>query len=268
MFGTILPHFAANSDQLEGTILSRIGRILPIAAACHDRRNRHGNQRSATTRANAPNRVCAATIRPAAPISPLSRPMTTPMPSRRSGALLSDRQTKLTERLAHKSYLDGVAALGLIDRIPDFGEVSEKLRKLTGWEIVAVPGLIPAGPFFDHLANRRFPVTNWLRTERRARLHRRARHVPRFLRPRAGADPAGLCRFHADVRPESRRRNRAGRRRHDHAALLVHRRVRADAGAGRAAEGVRRRADVVLHRTAVRRRRPGRASCRRSTSKR
>jgi phenylalanine-4-hydroxylase len=77
--------------------------------------------------------------------------------------ILSDRQTKLTRRLAHKSYLDGVEALGLIDRIPDFDEVSQKLRKLTGWELVAVPGLIPAPAFFDHLAERRFPVTNWLR---------------------------------------------------------------------------------------------------------
>jgi phenylalanine-4-hydroxylase len=77
--------------------------------------------------------------------------------------ILSDRQTKLTKRLAHKSYLDGVEALGLIDRIPDFDEVSRKLRKLTGWELVAVPGLIPAPAFFDHLAERRFPVTNWLR---------------------------------------------------------------------------------------------------------
>lgn len=77
--------------------------------------------------------------------------------------ILSDRQTKLTKRLAHKSYLDGAEALGLIDRIPDFDEVSQKLRKLTGWELVAVPGLIPAPAFFDHLAERRFPVTNWLR---------------------------------------------------------------------------------------------------------
>ncbi|CDX53324.1 Phenylalanine-4-hydroxylase [Mesorhizobium plurifarium] len=79
---------------------------------------------------------------------------------------LCDRQTKLTKKLAHHSYLDGVAALGLLDRIPDFDAVSEKLTRLTGWEIVAVPGLIPAGPFFDHLANRRFPVTNWLRTKK------------------------------------------------------------------------------------------------------
>jgi phenylalanine-4-hydroxylase len=77
---------------------------------------------------------------------------------------LCDRQTKLTETLAHRSYLDGIATLGLLDKIPDFDEVSQTLRGLTGWEIVAVPGLIPAAPFFDHLANRRFPVTNWLRT--------------------------------------------------------------------------------------------------------
>lgn len=79
---------------------------------------------------------------------------------------LCDRQTKLTSKLAHHSYLDGVDALGLLDRIPDFHEVSERLHKLTGWEIVAVPGLIPNEPFFDHLANRRFPVTNWLRSRR------------------------------------------------------------------------------------------------------
>jgi len=76
---------------------------------------------------------------------------------------LCERQSKLTARLAHRSYLEGVDALGLLEQIPDFDVVSERLRKLTGWEIVAVPGLIPAGPFFDHLANRRFPVTNWLR---------------------------------------------------------------------------------------------------------
>lgn len=78
---------------------------------------------------------------------------------------LCDRQTELTRRLAHQSYLDGVEKLGLLDRIPDFEEVSATLRELTGWQIVAVPGLIPAAPFFDHLANCRFPVTNWLRTK-------------------------------------------------------------------------------------------------------
>lgn len=34
-----------------------------------------------------------------------------------------------------------------------------------GWRLVAVPGFIPEPAFFDHLANRRFPVTRWLRDE-------------------------------------------------------------------------------------------------------
>lgn len=78
---------------------------------------------------------------------------------------LCDRQMRLVQRLAHRSYLDGVAALDLTGRVPDFAAVSRRLEAMTGWTIVAVPGLIPAAPFFEHLANRRFPVTNWLRSE-------------------------------------------------------------------------------------------------------
>lgn len=78
---------------------------------------------------------------------------------------LSERQSVLTQKLAHRSYLDGVKALGLVERIPDFAEIDARLEPMTGWTLVAVPGLIPAEPFFDHLANRRFPVTNWLRRE-------------------------------------------------------------------------------------------------------
>ena len=35
--------------------------------------------------------------------------------------------------------------------------------RATGWQLVAVPGLVPDQVFFEHLANRRFPVTVWLR---------------------------------------------------------------------------------------------------------
>ena len=77
---------------------------------------------------------------------------------------LCDRQTKLTERLAHRSYLDGVAALGWRGRFRVFEGGGDAFRRLTGWKIVAVRVLFPAEPFFDHLANRRFPVTNWLRS--------------------------------------------------------------------------------------------------------
>lgn len=33
----------------------------------------------------------------------------------------------------------------------------------TGWQVVAVPGLVPDEVFFEHLANRRFPAGNFIR---------------------------------------------------------------------------------------------------------
>ena len=76
---------------------------------------------------------------------------------------LVDRQAKLVSRYACPEWIDAVAGLGSGAGIPKFAEVSKKLRAKTGWEIVAVPGLIPDEAFFTHLAGRRFPVTVWLR---------------------------------------------------------------------------------------------------------
>lgn len=47
--------------------------------------------------------------------------------------------------------------------IPCFERLSERLQDVTGWQVVAVPGLIPDEVFFNHLANRRFPAGNFLR---------------------------------------------------------------------------------------------------------
>ena len=47
--------------------------------------------------------------------------------------------------------------------MPDFERVSRRLGALTGWSVVAVPGLIPDAVFFDHLAHRRFPAGNFIR---------------------------------------------------------------------------------------------------------
>jgi phenylalanine-4-hydroxylase len=77
---------------------------------------------------------------------------------------LFERQAKLVPRYACPEWIDAIARLESAAReIPKFDEVSRQLRATTGWEIVAVPGLIPDDAFFTHLANRRFPVTVWLR---------------------------------------------------------------------------------------------------------
>ena len=76
---------------------------------------------------------------------------------------LYERQSKLVPRYACAEWIEAIAGLDAGGGIPEFDQVSKKLRKATGWEMVAVPGLIPDEAFFTHLANRRFPVTVWLR---------------------------------------------------------------------------------------------------------
>jgi phenylalanine-4-hydroxylase len=74
------------------------------------------------------------------------------------------RQVVVARKYAASAFLTGLKTLQMPeDRIPRFEEASEKLHALTGWTIVAVPGLIPEDAFFLHLAKRRFPVTVWLR---------------------------------------------------------------------------------------------------------
>ena len=76
---------------------------------------------------------------------------------------LYDRQIKLLPGHAFEAYLDSLGRLDSGGAIPDFEAVSRRLARATGWEIVAVPGLVPDLVFFEHLAHRRFPVTIWLR---------------------------------------------------------------------------------------------------------
>jgi phenylalanine-4-hydroxylase len=76
---------------------------------------------------------------------------------------LFERQAKLVPRYACPEWISAIAGLDSAGGIPDFEKISARLRRATRWEIVAVPGLIPDDAFFTHLANRRFPVTVWLR---------------------------------------------------------------------------------------------------------
>ncbi len=77
---------------------------------------------------------------------------------------LFERQAKLLPGRASDAYLRGLDVLKLSKPgIPDFEELSERLMKLTGWQVVAVPGLVPDAVFFDHMANRRFVAGNFIR---------------------------------------------------------------------------------------------------------
>lgn len=74
------------------------------------------------------------------------------------------RQTAMLPGRASEAFLRGVDVLRLSKPgIPDFIELSERLTTLTGWRVVAVPGLVPDDVFFDHLANRTFVAGNFIR---------------------------------------------------------------------------------------------------------
>lgn len=75
------------------------------------------------------------------------------------------RQMKILPGRAADVFMKGLDALDLnTGGIPDFAVMNPKLQALTGWTVVCVPGLVPDDVFFDHLANRRFPSGQFIRT--------------------------------------------------------------------------------------------------------
>ena len=74
------------------------------------------------------------------------------------------RQSALLPGLACSAFIDALPHLGASDAIPRFEDINARLLPATGWQLVGVPGLIPAVPFFSLLAARKFPVTDWIRT--------------------------------------------------------------------------------------------------------
>ncbi|MEP6338310.1 phenylalanine 4-monooxygenase, partial [Parasphingorhabdus sp.] len=74
------------------------------------------------------------------------------------------RQSEMLPGRASSAFLNGLDILQLSKPgIPDFAELNQILMDATGWEVVAVPGLVPDDIFFEHLANRRFVSGNFIR---------------------------------------------------------------------------------------------------------
>jgi phenylalanine-4-hydroxylase len=76
---------------------------------------------------------------------------------------LYQRQANLLPGRACDLFIESLAKLDAAAAIPRFDRISDALLAATGWRLVAVPGLVPDHTFFEHLAERRFPVTVWLR---------------------------------------------------------------------------------------------------------
>ena len=79
-------------------------------------------------------------------------------------ATLFRRQRELLVGRADKEFIANQERLQMsADAIPRFDDLNRVLKPATGWEIIGVQGLLPELTFFEHLANRRFPVTWWIR---------------------------------------------------------------------------------------------------------
>lgn len=77
---------------------------------------------------------------------------------------LFERQSRLLPGRACDAFVQGMRELPIgPEQIPDFDRLSEILHARTGWQVVAVPGLVPDEVFFEHLANRRFPAGHFIR---------------------------------------------------------------------------------------------------------
>jgi phenylalanine-4-hydroxylase len=77
---------------------------------------------------------------------------------------LYKRQSSLLAPRACDAFLKGLGALDLNSGgIPDFEAINPRLESLTGWRVIAVPGLIPDAAFFELLAHRRFPAARFIR---------------------------------------------------------------------------------------------------------
>ena len=109
--------------------------------------------------------------------------------------ILFARQVKgLGERVV-RPFRDGLELLRLAHPgVPDLAELNARLEPRTGWRTVAVPGLVPDSVFFAMLADKVFPIGNFIRTydqldylDEPDLFHDIFGHVPMLADPRMAA---------------------------------------------------------------------------------
>src|SRR3990167_4617204 len=75
------------------------------------------------------------------------------------------RQQELLPGRACDAFLQGLNCLALTpDVIPQLPGVNQRLRRISGWQVVSVPALISARHFFELLAQRQFPAATFIRS--------------------------------------------------------------------------------------------------------
>jgi phenylalanine-4-hydroxylase len=128
-------------------------------------------------------------------------------------ATLYERQRSAVAQAACPAFLEGLDHLQLsADRVPQLPEVSARLRKATGWEVVPVPALIPFETFLRLLSQRQFPAATFVRRrdeldylEEPDLFHEIFGHVPLLTHPSFAAFQEAYGRHVLQASPEEQR---------------------------------------------------------------
>jgi len=79
-------------------------------------------------------------------------------------AMMFAQQVKALPSRSSQEYIKAQQAIVLPSkRIPSLKEISDKLQTYTGWKLTRVEGLLPDREFFECLAQKLFPCTDFIR---------------------------------------------------------------------------------------------------------
>ncbi len=79
---------------------------------------------------------------------------------------LYNRQIDVIQNRACDEFMQGLDKLSLTpEKIPQLPDINKVLSDATGWQVAAVPALIPFGTFFELLSQRKFPAATFIRRQ-------------------------------------------------------------------------------------------------------
>jgi phenylalanine-4-hydroxylase len=87
-----------------------------------------------------------------------------PPAAQQTWATLLARQQRVLPGRACQAFLDGLQLIAFPpESIPRLADISDRIEGVTGWRLVRVDGIVPDHEFFDLLAQRCFPSTDFIR---------------------------------------------------------------------------------------------------------
>jgi phenylalanine-4-hydroxylase len=85
--------------------------------------------------------------------------------SKQDFEILFNRQFELLKPVVSKEYLYALKVVNFSsDKIPNFEEINNTLKKYTSWTLQIVPNISEQKEFFNFLSQKKFTSTCWLRT--------------------------------------------------------------------------------------------------------